>query len=64
METYKEYLGDSVYIEVREWDDFRIFTDNGCGEGNSIILEPEVMKNLFNFVNKYKELRYEAEQKD
>jgi len=45
----KTYLGDSVYAE---WggDALIIYLDNGFGPYRHIVLEPEVVGNLLNFI--------------
>lgn len=50
-ESLKQYLGDSVYVE---YDGFSLIltTENGLGPSNTIILEPDVYKNLVKFVEK------------
>jgi len=43
--TSKEYLGDSVYAEVRgDW--IKLTTNNRGVDSNTIILNPTVIKNL------------------
>jgi hypothetical protein len=41
----KRYLGDSVYVEVREGM-LKLTTENGYGPTNVIYLEAEIMCNL------------------
>ena len=41
----KEYLGDSVYVELEDGM-LRLTTDNGAGVSNEIFFEPEVMEAL------------------
>lgn len=50
----KAYLGDSVYAE---FDGFSIIltTENGMGPSNTIVLEPEVLRALNDFVQRTKE---------
>jgi len=38
VETQKEYLGDSVYVEDEGFQ-LRLYTDNGMGPRNEIYLE-------------------------
>lgn len=53
----KTYLGDSVYLAFDGYN-FTLTTENGYGPSNTIVLEPEVLNNLFNHVNKLtKELK-------
>ena len=49
MNGNKEYLGDSVYVEH---DGFMLTltTENGYGPSNTIHLEPEVYRNLAQYV--------------
>lgn len=50
----KTYLGDSVYAE---FDGFGIVltTENGMGASNTIVLEPEVLRALNEFVERTKQ---------
>ena len=45
----KQYLGDSVYVE-RDFHGLVLTTDNGNGPSNTIILEPEVVIKLVQYV--------------
>lgn len=47
----KVYLGDSVYAENTGWE-IILTTENGYGPSNRIVLEPEVIENLIQFVKK------------
>lgn len=40
----KEYLGDSVYVDVDIGGGAVLTTENGLGASNQIVLEPEVLK--------------------
>lgn len=53
MDIEKEYLGDSVYAA---FDGFGIVltTENGLGPSNRIVLEPEVMHELYRYVERLK----------
>lgn len=42
----KEYIGDSVHVEINEYGQIVLTTENGYGPSNTIILEPEVMRAL------------------
>lgn len=44
-----EYLGDSVYIYDEHYG-YRICTNNGGADENNIILEPDVVRNLINYL--------------
>jgi hypothetical protein len=50
----KTYLGDSVYAE---FDGFGIVltTENGMGASNTILLEPDVLRALNEFVERIKQ---------
>jgi hypothetical protein len=50
----KAYLGDSVYAE---FDGFGIVltTENGMGASNTIVLEPDVLRALNEFVERIKQ---------
>lgn len=50
-ENMKDYLGDSVYVEV-ENGMIKLTTDNGMGASNAIYLENFVMGNLINYWRK------------
>jgi hypothetical protein len=47
----KEYLGDSVYVEVVDGM-FMLTTDNGEGPSNTIYLEPVVLAALMKYAEK------------
>ena len=57
MSADKEYLGDSVYAD---FDGFGIVltTENGYGPSNTIVLEPEVLRNLQNYAENLKAKHY------
>ena len=45
----KQYLGDSVYVEVEDGM-LKLTTDNGTGASNTIYLECAVFNNLVEYV--------------
>ena len=49
----KEYLGDSVYVEYDGYE-IALYLDNGYGPHDIMILEPQVLKSLENFIQKVK----------
>lgn len=50
MSDRKEYLGDSVYVDVDvDGYSIRLTTENGRGATNVIVLEPDVLKRLIAF---------------
>lgn len=49
----KEYLGDSVYIDIDETGILRIYTENGFGPDNIIFLESVVCNNLVNYIERF-----------
>lgn len=55
MYSNKQYLGDSVYAE---FDGFAVTltTENGLGPDNTIIIEPDVLHALNDYVTRMKEL--------
>lgn len=44
----KEYLGDSVYVEIIDGM-IKLTTENGCGPSNTIYLEPLVFQALIQY---------------
>jgi len=46
----KEYLGDSVYVELDDCGGIILTTENGFGPNNTIVLEPEVVVALNRYV--------------
>ena len=56
MSALKEYLGDSVYPD---FDGFAIVltTENGDGPSNTIVLEPQIINALNNFVERIKNIK-------
>jgi len=50
----KEYLGDSVYVEI-ENGMFKLTTENGMGPSNEIFLEREVLDSLVSYAKRISE---------
>lgn len=52
----KEYLGDSVYIEMTNWGEFILTTENGLptDPSNRIFLEHEVTNRLLDYIKRMK----------
>ena len=50
----KVYLGDSVYVRIQYAKDIVLTTENGRPDdpSNEIVLEPQVLSALFDYVNK------------
>lgn len=46
----KEYLGDSVYVEINEFNQIVLTTNNGFEDSNTIVLEKEVYAALIEYV--------------
>jgi formylmethanofuran dehydrogenase subunit D len=47
----KEYIGDSVYVEVNDFGQIILTTEQGDGKAsNTIYLEPEVFRALVEYV--------------
>lgn len=46
---YKEYIGDSVYADFDGYA-FVLTTENGMGPSNTIVLEPQIMEALKEYV--------------
>lgn len=46
----KEYLGDGVYVLIDEDGRIVLTTENGLETTNTIYLEPEVVKNLIEYL--------------
>lgn len=53
----KTYLGDSVYAEFTGYD-IVLTTSNGEETTNKIVMEPEVLTALFDFVQRIKDRAY------
>jgi hypothetical protein len=49
----KEYIGDSVYVELNDVGQLVLYTDNGYGPRSVIYLEPDVMVALVNYCERY-----------
>lgn len=43
MVRFKEYLGDSVYVELDEYGRIKFYLDNGLGPKNVIVMEDFVL---------------------
>jgi hypothetical protein len=53
MSDQKEYLGDSVYVDVDDFGAIILTTENGLTEpSNEIFLEYEVAKKLVDYIQK------------
>lgn len=49
MSDTKDYMGDSVYVEM-ENGMVKLFTDNGLGQSDIIFLEPDVCEALVRYL--------------
>lgn len=47
----KEYIGDSVYVEINELGQIVLTTNNGGEDSNTIFLEPDVYTKLTEYVS-------------
>ena len=57
----KRYLGDSVYVELREPDGaLMLTTDNGYGPSNIIVIDDEVWEDLMIY---HKQIHEESKEK-
>ncbi len=56
MNPLKEYLGDGVYAEIPCHGTILLTTENGISMTNEIALEPEVLRALTDFIQRYKEI--------
>lgn len=52
---YKEYIGDSVYADFDGYA-FVLTTENGIGPSNTIVLEPQIMEALKEYVKRINRL--------
>lgn len=48
---YKDYIGDAVYAEFNGYD-IILTTENGIEATNTIVLEPNVIEALKNFIKR------------
>lgn len=48
----KQYIGDSVYVEMDEYGDFILTTENGYPDDprNRIVMDANVLRNLGEFI--------------
>ena len=46
----KQYIGDGVYVELTDYG-FILTTENGVEVTNTIVLEPQVAKELIDYIN-------------
>ena len=46
----KTYLGDAVYAEVDNWGRLVLTTEDGIRATNRIVLEPEELRTLFEYL--------------
>lgn len=47
---HKSYLGDSVYVDIDQYGGLILTTENGLGATNSIVMEPEVIHKLADWI--------------
>lgn len=52
MMPTKEYLGDSVYVDVDEYGTLVLTTENVMGPPNTIYLEPNVVVALVDYLDR------------
>lgn len=57
----KEYLGDSVYADFDGYA-ITLTTENGLGPSNTIVLEPDILAALNNYVERLKHQQPENHQ--
>ena len=50
MNKQDVYLGDGVYARWTDWGDLVLATSDGLSETNTIVLEPEVLRNLLRYL--------------
>ena len=50
----RSYLGDAVYVE-RERTDVVLITSDGFRDTNTIVLEPEVLRELLGWIEEQKQ---------
>ena len=48
----KEYLGDAVYADVDVFHGVILTTENGISATNTIVLEPEVIQALLDYLRR------------
>ncbi len=46
----KVYLGDGVYVDLTEWDEILLTTENGITATNSIVMDGSVLSNFEMYV--------------
>lgn len=52
MSDRKSYLGDSVYVDFDGYA-LTLTTENGLGPTNTIVLEPEVVRALVEYLDRF-----------
>ncbi len=52
MSSTRDYLGDSVYVCINQAGSLCLTTENGLGPTNEIFLEPEVYRELLQYVER------------
>ncbi len=50
----KVYLGDGVYAAIDRWGSVVLTTEDGMRATNTIVLEPEVIRELLTFLEAWK----------
>ena len=51
MSKEKAYIGDAVYIQVNDFGDVILTTEDGFSSTNTIVLEPQVMRQFMNYLD-------------
>jgi hypothetical protein len=51
----KDYLGDSVYVDIDKFGGVVLTTENGYGPSNIIVMEPAVYAALIRYVERMQE---------
>lgn len=50
----KQYLGDSVYVELNDSVQLVLTTENGLGPRNTIYMDPEVVRAFLLYIERLK----------
>ena len=60
--SHKSYLGDAVYVELDDFGDIKLTTENGYEATNVIVMEPFVFKALVDWFETLRSLKQEARE--
>ena len=56
MSEHKEYLGDGAYVDITDYGDVTLTTENGREVTNTIVLEPRVLAQFEDYIKRQRKM--------